>query len=148
MGEPSAPGSPFHLSLLVRANLARSLSVGYLSEARRGPPTPPPAMTAEDLLRAMCERNGLPASSGERLLPLVRRALQAPSDVRNRILTLVENNLIKKAQDQLDSKRLWNEMDNAVLVAVARVLHDWDPSSSVLELGRRLEGFDPKDDAA
>ena len=105
-------------------------------------------MTAEDLLRAMCERNGLPASSGERLLPLVRRALQAPSDVRNRILTLVENNLIKKAQDQLDSKRLWNEMDNAVLVAVARVLHDWDPSSSVLELGRRLEGFDPKDDAA
>ena len=82
------------------------------------------------------------------MLPLVRRALQAPSDVRNRILTLVENNLVKKAQGKLDSTTLWNEMDNAVLVAVARVLHEWDPSSSVLELGRRLEGVDTQDDAA
>ena len=89
----------------------------------------------------MCERHGLPTNYGDRLLPLVRRALQSPDDVQQRILTLVENNLARKAEGKLDESRLWHDMDGAVLVAVARVLHDWDPSSSVLGLGRRLDGL-------
>ena len=98
--------------------------------------------SSREILRQMCKRHGLPPDFGERLLPLVRRALQAPDDVRQRILALVENNLARKADAEQKPKPL-SEVDQAVLVAVARVLHDWDPSSSILDLGRKLGDVDP-----
>jgi hypothetical protein len=56
-------------------------------------------MTPENLLRAMCERHGLPLEYGRRLLPLVRRAMEAPDEVRERILALVDGNLANRVGD-------------------------------------------------
>lgn len=98
-------------------------------------------MNAENLLRAMCERHGLPADYGQRLLPLVRRALLAPQPVRDRILRLVDTNLRSCAEGQVDQEKLWSTLDHEVLVAVARVLHGWTPSDPMLDLGTHLGGL-------
>lgn len=98
-------------------------------------------MNAENLLRAMCERHGLPPDYGARLLPLVRRALQAPEDVRDRILRLVDTNLKTCSGGPVEPEKLWRDLDNEVLLAVARVLHAWTPSAPMLDLGSQLGGF-------
>ncbi|MFO1010816.1 MAG: hypothetical protein U1F29_12200 [Planctomycetota bacterium] len=98
-------------------------------------------MNAENLLRAMCERHGLPPDYGARLLPLVRRALQAPEDVRDRILRLVDGNLKSCAEGRVDPEKLWRDLDGEVLIAVARVLHNWTPSEPMLDLGTHLGGL-------
>lgn len=98
-------------------------------------------MNAENLLRAMCERHGLPPDHGVRLLPLVRRALQAPDAVRDRILRLVDGNLRGCAEGRIDSEKLWRDLDHEVLVAVARVLHTWSPTTPMLDLGAQSSGL-------
>lgn len=98
-------------------------------------------MNAENLLRAMCERHGLPPDYGARLLPLVRRALQAPDEVRDRILRLVDGNLKSCADGRTDQDKLWRDLDGEVLIAVARVLHTWTPSEPMLDLGTHLGGL-------
>ena len=107
-------------------------------------------MTPENLLRSMCERHGLPADYGQRLLPLVRRAMEAPDEVRDRILALVDGNLANRSEsseadveeefaknEQLEAAR---EADTDILIAVARVLHDWSPSEPTFDLGPNLGG--------
>jgi hypothetical protein len=98
-------------------------------------------MNAENLLRALCERHGLPPDYGARLLPLVERALQAPEAVRDRILRLVDVNLKSCAEGRVDHEKLWRDLDQEVLVAVARVLHHWTPSEPMLDLGGHLGGL-------
>lgn len=97
-------------------------------------------MTPEALLQAMCKRHGLSPDSGESLLPLVKKAVESPPEIRNRILFLVDRNLASKAKGVADEKRLWNELDNDVLVAVAKVLHGWHPSGEILNMGDQLKG--------
>lgn len=101
----------------------------------------PSAMNAENLLRAICERHGLPPDYGVRLLPLIRRALQAPDDVRDRILRLVDGNLKSCAEGRIDPERLWRDLDSEVLIAVARVLHNWSPTEPMLDLGAQFDGL-------
>lgn len=96
-------------------------------------------MTPENLLRSMCERHGLPPEYGVRLLPLVQRALTAPDEVRERILALVDGNL---AQVALKGPSAVPDLDLDVLIAVARVLHDWAPSGPMLDLGASFGGVD------
>jgi hypothetical protein len=98
-------------------------------------------MTPENLLRSMCERHGLPADYGRRLLPLVRKAMEAPDEVRERILALVDGNLANRAQGSAEVEAHLEGSDQEVLVAVARVLHDWTPSEPMLDLGSTLGGL-------
>lgn len=98
-------------------------------------------MNAESLLRALCQRNQVPYSYGERLLPLVRRALEAPEQVRDRILVLVDRNLKDHAQGAVGHEKLYRDLEEEILVAVARVLHDWTPSEPLLDLGSTLGGL-------
>jgi hypothetical protein len=98
-------------------------------------------MTPENLLRSMCERHGLPADYGRRLLPLVRKAMDAPDEVRERILALVDGNLANRAQGSAELESHLEGTDQEVLVAVARVLHDWTPSEPMLDLGSTLGGL-------
>ena len=100
----------------------------------------------------MCDRHGLPFGDASRLLPLIERALAAPHHVRDRILHLVENNLARKATGSAaaTSEAVQGDLDDEVLLSVARVLHNWTPSAKVLDLGRVLpdlfpEGFDPEE---
>lgn len=98
-------------------------------------------MTPESTLRALCERNQVPYSYGERLLPIVRRALEAPDETRERILALVERNLQQRADGVAGSEKLARDLENEILLAVARVLHDWSPSDPLLDMGGSIGGL-------
>ena len=115
-------------------------------------------MDARRLLQRMCARHGLTVQDAIRLLPLIERALQAPQNVRDRILALVEHNLTRKAagagaedgpsvpsapaQGEL-SGPFQADLDAEILLSVARVLHGWTPSAKLLELGRVLPNLFP-----
>jgi hypothetical protein len=104
-------------------------------------------MTPESTLRALCERNQVPYSHGERLLPIVRRALEAPQATRERILALVERDLRERAGSAAVPAKPARDPDQEILLAVARVLHDWTPSDPLLDLGGtlgRLSSRNPK----
>ncbi len=92
-------------------------------------------MTPESTLRSLCERNQVPYSDGERLLPIVRRALEAPDDTRDRILALVERNLQQRGDGVGVQEKLARDLEHEILLAVARVLHNWSPSDPLLDLG-------------
>lgn len=87
-------------------------------------------MEAERLLEALCRRHGLDTTAGDELLPLVRWALGAPPEVRERVLETVERSL-----GLADRHARERAADEAMLRAVARVLHDWSPSRGILDLG-------------
>ncbi|MCA8980907.1 MAG: hypothetical protein H6831_02825 [Planctomycetes bacterium] len=87
-------------------------------------------MEAEALIENLCRRHGAAPEAGAQLLPLVRWALQSSGETRERVLELVERTL------RLRTERAQQEAaDDAVLHAVARVLHGWTPSQGILDLG-------------
>ena len=99
----------------------------------------PSAMTPESLLRSLCDRHGLPFTEALPLLPLVRRALEAPLEVRDRILVLVDRNLAEKAEARATgAKEGRKDREDEMLIAVARVLHGWVPTEPLLDLGSSL----------
>ena len=95
-------------------------------------------MSAENLVRALCARHGLPAEAGTPYLPLVRKALLSTDGTRERVLRLVDEALADQAET-LANARKDKLGDDRVLVAVARVLHPWTPSEGMLDLGSTLD---------
>ena len=103
------------------------------------------------LLQRMCCRHNLPFAEAARLLPLVKRALESPEAVRDRLLKLVEGNLSRRAEStkqDVDVAGVFNDLDDEVLTSVAKVLHNWSPSGKVMILGGILpklfpDGMDP-----
>lgn len=86
-------------------------------------------MRAHESLRVLCRRHGVPVSYGRRLLPLLVRAHAAPPEIRDRLLRLVELNLLKEARRRASlGAQAHGEADRA-LHAVARALHAWEPPS-------------------
>jgi hypothetical protein len=98
-------------------------------------------MTPESTLRGLCERNQVPYSRAERLLPIVARALEAPESTRERILALVERNLQQPGGGAAGQEKLARDLEHEILLAVARVLHGWSPSDPLLDLGNTLGGL-------
>jgi hypothetical protein len=87
-------------------------------------------MEAESLIEDLCRRHGAAPEAGAELLPLVRWALQSAPETREQVLALVERTL------RLKTRRAQSEAaDDAMLQAVARVLHGWSPSKGILDLG-------------
>ena len=84
----------------------------------------------------MCKRHGLKSSVALRLLPLIKRALSSPSKVRDRILTLVENNLALRAKGSAlgTTEALFHDLDDEILLSVSRILHVWNPKGPILNL--------------
>ena len=108
-------------------------------------------MEAEILLSRLCARHGVDPASGARLLPLVRWALEAPRDSRERILRVVEDQLQgkpRKADQPSAAGELQAAAEHAVLVAVARVLHQWKPDQGLLDLGQGAGGGGEVEDGA
>lgn len=93
----------------------------------------------------MCDRHGLPFADAQRLTPLVGRALASKPDVRDRILTLVERNLSRRADGDRRStpERVFLDLDEEVLLSVSRVLHRWSPKGKLLDLSDALPGLFP-----
>ncbi len=83
-------------------------------------------MTPHSILRDLCDRYGLSPAHGERLLPLVERALNAPPGVRERILELVEGNLERESK-RLAASAAMDPAERLVLSTVAKVVHNWSP---------------------
>ncbi len=86
-------------------------------------------MDAERLLHRMCRRRGLPAARANELLPLVRRAVVSSSKVRRRLLTLIDRNLARRSGGDPSAtlESLEADLDEEVLVSVARRVHAWSP---------------------
>jgi len=104
-----------------------------------------PKSTPEDLLRRMCLRHGLPPDYAVKLIPVVRRALESPAEIRERILAMVESNIAQHAADRAVSPPEARDPDDAVLLAVARLMHHWTPSETALDSGEGLGGLDLND---
>jgi hypothetical protein len=90
-------------------------------------------MEAETLLKRICERLGVNPDRGESLLPLIRWALKGPEDSKARILKVIERSI----EDNRDGKptnkiELSAAADQAILVAVAQVLHTWAPGKGLI----------------
>lgn len=90
-------------------------------------------MDPETLLNQLCERHGVSRNEGYRLLPLVRWALRGPDDTREKILAVVEQTLAMRAGNHENDGTLELAADRAILAAVARVLHDWTPSTGLID---------------
>lgn len=86
-------------------------------------------MDAERLLNRMCRRRGLAASRASELLPLVERAVTSSPRVRRKLLSLIDRNLARRSEgDPLATlESVEQELDEEVLVAVARRVHGWEP---------------------
>jgi hypothetical protein len=95
-------------------------------------------MSAENLVRALCARHGLPVEAGTPFLPLVRKALLSEDGARERILRLVDGALADRGEQMVGGLHDVNG-DDRVLIAVARVLHPWVPSEGMLDLGSSLD---------
>ncbi len=95
-------------------------------------------MSADELIRALCARHGLPPEAGAAFLPLVRKALASVDASRDRLLRLVDEALAERA-DALSSGVQERRAADRTLVAVARVLHTWSPSEGMLDLGSSLD---------
>jgi hypothetical protein len=99
-------------------------------------------MTPEELLKRMCVRHGLPPDYATKLIPVVRRAMDSPDEVRERILAMVDGNLRQHAADRDDPPVLSQDPDDAVLMAVARLMHHWTPSDAALDPETGFDGID------
>ncbi|MDZ4772825.1 MAG: hypothetical protein SGI72_06775 [Planctomycetota bacterium] len=105
-------------------------------------------MNPEDLVRALCNRHGLPEAAGAPYLDLVTKALTASNEVRDRILKMVDAGLSERAKAGAVHRRALTESEREVLMAVARVLHTWTPSGSMLDLGSTLGQLGQEPEAA
>jgi hypothetical protein len=86
-------------------------------------------MSAEDKLAELCRRYGFERARAGDLLPLVERALSSPPTIGRCLLAVVEATLATKAAEAGDRSRLEEQLDQRVLVALAGVLHGWDPDA-------------------
>ena len=78
-------------------------------------------------LAQLCRRHGLPDSSGESFLPLLRRAAEARVELRERVIELVDRQLRALAEERATARRLVSIRDEACLRALAPLLHAWRP---------------------
>lgn len=97
-------------------------------------------MDPKVLLQRLCRRHGVAPERGGRLLPLVRWALESPPEIRTRILAIVEETLSWHGRETEGDRALVGAANRSVLVAVARVLHDWSPSERILGIGPDADG--------
>jgi len=84
-------------------------------------------MNAHDTLHVFCRRHGVPESYGRRLLPLLKRAHAAPPEIRERLLRLVEQNLVQEASRRKGLRNRAVTESEQALGGIAAVLHAWAP---------------------
>lgn len=89
-------------------------------------------MDSRRLLQRICRRHGLPYDDATRLLPILRRAIQSPAEVRDRLLQVVERSLARRAGSagRYPQDAVFRDLDDELLASVAQVLHVWSPSGA------------------
>jgi len=89
-------------------------------------------MTPRQFLESLCRRHGLAPRQAEPLLPLVQLAWAARPAVRRRILTDVEQHLLRRAAPAAGPSAAseGEEADRRLLELVARLMHRWEPGTT------------------
>ena len=87
-------------------------------------------MDTRRLLQRLCRRHGLPFEEAARLLPILRRAVRSPAEVRDRLLQIVERSLARRAPPGVRhaADAVFRDLDDELLLSVAQVLHVWTPA--------------------
>ena len=104
-------------------------------------PARPPPVEAHRLLARMCRRHALNFEEAADLGKLVERALISPTRVRKKILDLIDAALSRRANGDTTATldAVERDLDEEVLLAVAKRVHNWEPGAS-------LDGFGLTDD--
>lgn len=87
-------------------------------------------MDSRRLLQRICRRHGLAYDEATRLLPILRRAIRSPAEVRDRLLLVIERSLARRsaATARHAPDAVFRDLDDELLVSVAQVLHVWKPT--------------------
>ncbi len=83
-------------------------------------------MNPSKILAALCAHYELPLDKGQKLVPLIRRATEAPEPVKGRILALV-NRTLKREAERHKAYLKERDLDERMLGVVAKVVHPWTP---------------------
>ena len=86
-------------------------------------------MDPQTIVERLCRSFGVSADFGERILPLVEKAMECPEPKRKRLLALVERSFEHEAQrraQQMSPSQLPPE-DLRLVNTVAGLLHGWSP---------------------
>lgn len=85
-------------------------------------------MSPEHSLSRLCRRHDVPYEDAEHLLPLVTRAVGATDPrVKRSMLNVVESTLRRLAEERRYRQNLDAHLDRQYLIAIANVLHRWEP---------------------
>ncbi len=86
-------------------------------------------MDAQRLFDRICKRHGIESESNAEYVPLVERAIVSPEKVRDKILLMLEDSLSRRAHGDPTATfiALERDLDDEVLLAVAKRLHGWSP---------------------
>lgn len=96
-------------------------------------PSPLSPVTPDQTIADLCRKHHVPLGFGNRLLPLVRRALASPEEKRERLLQLVDRSFAEEARRRSRNRpaNLTTE-DRRLLRTVGNVLHGWEPPDWML----------------
>jgi len=78
------------------------------------------------ILSSLCAHFDVPVAKGQKLIPLIERALEAPEPIKGRILSLVKRTLKREAERHRAAERE-RDLDERMLGVVAKVVHPWTP---------------------
>jgi len=102
-------------------------------------------MSPDEILAALGRRYDVPSGYGSRFRPLIRRALEAGPEVRERILALVETSFGREQERHRGRQRAHSQSDEwRAVKVVARVLHAWSPPEWLVRWGEGPPGPHPE----
>jgi hypothetical protein len=90
-------------------------------------------MSPQRTLARLCRRHQVPFEDAEHLLPLVTRAVEAGEErIRRSLLNVVESTLRRLGDERRYQQNLERHLDRQYLLAIAAVLHRWEPNGGSL----------------
>ena len=109
-----------------------------------------PPMNPEQYIQDLCQRYGVSATFGRRMLPLAQRSERVRPEMRRRLRAFLERSFV--AQAKLEAEEAKNKRrgsgalkpgEERALGTVAGILHDWDPPRWLQRWARRVQDDAP-----
>lgn len=104
-------------------------------------------MTPRERIRDLCQRYGVSAAFGERMLPLAERAQEVRPDLQERLHAFLERSFVAQAEvEALEAKAdrasPWtpaSPAEDRLVRTVAGVLHGWEPPRWLDRWAQRIQ---------
>ena len=84
-------------------------------------------MTPLEWLRRRCQRYAVPEGDTSDLMPLVERGLSTRGPMGACLLAVAEASIAMRGESVRDQDAARERLDDRMLVALAGVLHGWEP---------------------